>query len=178
MGVEETLSYMDFPREHWLRIRTTNALERILKEVRRRTRVVGAFPDGQSALMLVCARLRYVVSTEWGEKMYLNMKLMVRELEETNVNTAIPVGVSGGNRYFRDYLFENVYLRLTETQRAEILRLWRDEDVDLKKSERVARQAAKMFQKYIRTIQNIAATEEQEQEEGFRRHGGSTALHR
>ncbi|HEX9074730.1 MAG TPA: LON peptidase substrate-binding domain-containing protein [Anaerolineae bacterium] len=43
--------------------------------------------------------------------------------------------------------------------------LWRDEDVDLKKSERVARQAAKMFQKYIRTIQNIAATEEQEQEE-------------
>jgi hypothetical protein len=43
------------------------------KEVRRRTRVVGAFPDGKSALMLVSARLRYVASKEWGTKKYLNM---------------------------------------------------------------------------------------------------------
>jgi putative transposase len=78
-GIEETLTYMDFPREHWIRIRTNNALERILREVRRRTRVVGNFPDGRSALMLVCARLRYIVSTAWGDKRYLNMKLLIRE---------------------------------------------------------------------------------------------------
>jgi transposase-like protein len=58
-GVSETLSYMAYPREHWTRIRTNNSLERIMREIRRRTRVVGAFPDGHSALMLVAARLRH-----------------------------------------------------------------------------------------------------------------------
>ena len=48
-AVEETLTYYGFPEEHWRRIRTNNPLERILREIRRRTRVVGAFPDGQSA---------------------------------------------------------------------------------------------------------------------------------
>ena len=57
-GVAETLSYMSFPTEHWRQIRTNNPLERIMREIRRRTRVVGAFPDGRSALMLVAARLR------------------------------------------------------------------------------------------------------------------------
>ena len=73
-GIEETLSYMDFPYEHWLRIRTNNVIERLNREIRRRTRVVGAFPDGNSALMLVCARLRHVAGTQWGNKKYLNMK--------------------------------------------------------------------------------------------------------
>ena len=44
-----------------------------MREIRRRTRVVGAFPDGQSALMLVAARLRHVASTKWGTKRYLQM---------------------------------------------------------------------------------------------------------
>jgi putative transposase len=51
-GIEETLFYYLFPREHWRSLRTNNPLERFLREVRRRTRVVGAFPDGKSALML------------------------------------------------------------------------------------------------------------------------------
>lgn len=59
-GAEETLSHMAFPQEHWRCLRTNNPLERINREVRRRTRVVGAFPDGQSALMLVAARLRHI----------------------------------------------------------------------------------------------------------------------
>src|SRR5262249_55452653 len=66
LGVAETLSYMHFPREHWTRIRTNNPLERLNLEIRRRTRVVGTFPDGESALMLVAARLRYVAGTEGG----------------------------------------------------------------------------------------------------------------
>ena len=51
---------------HWRRIRTNNAIERLNREIRRRTRVVGTFPDGKSALMLVTARLKYVADSEWG----------------------------------------------------------------------------------------------------------------
>ena len=73
-GVEETLTYCDFPSEHWTRIRTNNVIERPNREIRRRTRVVGPFPDGNSALMLVCARLRHVAGTQWGNKKCMNMK--------------------------------------------------------------------------------------------------------
>ena len=72
--IEETLTYCDFPSEHWAKIRTNNVIERMNREIRRRTRVVGAFPDGNSALMLVCARLRHVAGTQWGCKKYMNMK--------------------------------------------------------------------------------------------------------
>lgn len=72
-GATETLSYYDFPSQHWRSLRTNNPLERLMREIRRRTRVVGAFPDGRSALMLVAARLRHVASTKWGTKRYLNM---------------------------------------------------------------------------------------------------------
>ena len=73
-GLEETLTYMDFPSEHWLRIRSNNVIERVNREIKRRTRVIGTFPDGQSALMLVFARLRHIASNSWGTKRYLNMK--------------------------------------------------------------------------------------------------------
>lgn len=73
-GAEETLTYADFPSEHWTRIRTNNVIERLNREIRRWTRVVGTFPDGDSALMLVCARLRHVAGTQWGNKKYMNMK--------------------------------------------------------------------------------------------------------
>jgi transposase-like protein len=73
-SVDETLEYMAFPREHWRKIRSNNAIERLNREIRRRTRVVGAFPDGHSALMLVCARLRYMENSMWGSKLYMNMK--------------------------------------------------------------------------------------------------------
>lgn len=75
-GIEETLTYMEFPSQHWLKIRTNNVIERMNREIRRRTRVVGTFPDGKSALMLVCARLRYVSGKEWGSKRYLCMKYL------------------------------------------------------------------------------------------------------
>ncbi len=81
-GCDETLSYMAFPREHWTRLRTNNVLERIMREIRRRTRVVGAFPDGQSALMLVAARLRHIAGTKWGTRRYLNMERLREPVEE------------------------------------------------------------------------------------------------
>ena len=71
-GVEETLQYFQFPSEHWRSLRTNNPLERVMREIRRRTRAVGAFPDGNSALILV-ARLRHIVGTHWGRKRYLDM---------------------------------------------------------------------------------------------------------
>jgi transposase-like protein len=83
-GITDTLTYYDFPDAHWRRIRTNNPLERILREVRRRTRVVGAFPDGNSALMLVAARLRHIAGTRWGTRRYLNMELL-KELEKGEV---------------------------------------------------------------------------------------------
>ena len=82
-GVTETLTYLDFTHGHWRSIRTNNILERLNREIRRRTRVVGCFPDGKSALMLVCARLRYVATKEWGTKRYLNMKHLY-EMEKEN----------------------------------------------------------------------------------------------
>ena len=75
-GYAETLAYTGFPREHWRRIRTNNAIERLNREIRRRTRVVGAFPDGKSALMLVTARLKYVAEGEWGSRRYLDVTLL------------------------------------------------------------------------------------------------------
>jgi len=64
-GIDESLTYMAFPRNHWTRIRTNNPLERMGREISRRTRVVGNFQDGRSALMLVSARLGYVAATQW-----------------------------------------------------------------------------------------------------------------
>jgi transposase-like protein len=76
--IEETLTYYHFPQNHWIRIRTNNPLERIMREIRRRTRVVGAFPDGNSALMLVAARLRHIATTKWGTRRYMNMDLLFK----------------------------------------------------------------------------------------------------
>jgi len=70
----ETLVYMDFPREHWRRIRSNNAMEPLNRESRRRTRAVGAFLDGHSALMLLCARLKYMQDSLWGQKTYYFMQ--------------------------------------------------------------------------------------------------------
>jgi len=73
-SVHETLTYYAFPDIHWHKIRTNNPLERIMREIRRRTRVVGAFPDGQSCLNLAAARLRYIAGTAWSAKCYMNMR--------------------------------------------------------------------------------------------------------
>jgi transposase-like protein len=91
-GVEETLTYMAFPREHRSRARTNNALERIMKEVRRRMRVVGAFPDGQSAPMLVAARLRHIAGTKWGTRRYLDMTRLRAPEEEAERSEAAAAG--------------------------------------------------------------------------------------
>jgi transposase-like protein len=85
-AVDDTLTYYDFPASHWIRIRTNNPLERILREIRRRTRVVGSFPDGHSALMLSAARLRHVAGTKWGTRRYLCMESLIQPMERDLVS--------------------------------------------------------------------------------------------
>ena len=85
-GIGETTTYLldDYPREHRRRIRTNNMIERLNREIRRRTRVVGSFPDGRSALMLICARTRYVTANEWSTRRYLDMSRFDDNLQEAN----------------------------------------------------------------------------------------------
>ena len=87
-SAHETLSFFNFPQTHWQHLRTNNPLERIMREIRRRTRVVGSFPDGESALMLVSARLRHIAGTRWGTRMYMSMERFNDEIEEEVLTTA------------------------------------------------------------------------------------------
>jgi putative transposase len=80
--VQFYLCCLRFPEEHWRRIRTSNPLERILREICRRTRVVGAFPEGQSALKLAAASPRHIAGTEWSTKRYLSMELLKDHAQE------------------------------------------------------------------------------------------------
>ena len=80
-GFAETLAYTEFPPDRWSQIRTSDGIERINREIRRKTRVVGTFPDGNSALMLVTARLKYIVEHEWGKRRYLDMSKL-EEMDE------------------------------------------------------------------------------------------------
>ncbi len=89
-GIEETLTYYAFPDKHYRQIRTNNPLERIMREIRRRSRVVGCFPDGQSALMLAAGRLRYIAGSRWGTRQYMNMeRLKELKQEQQEVSAAV-----------------------------------------------------------------------------------------
>ena len=85
-GIGETTTYLlpEFPDGHRRRIRTNNIIERLNGEILRRTRVVGGFPDGNSVLMLVCARIRYVTENEWSARRYLDMSRLDDSLVEAN----------------------------------------------------------------------------------------------
>jgi transposase-like protein len=86
-GIGETLTYYAFPDKHHRQIRTNNPLERLMREIRRRSRVVGCFPDGRSALMLAAARLRYIAATQWGTRRYMNMDRL-KELKQERQEAA------------------------------------------------------------------------------------------
>ena len=83
-SIGETLTYYAFPDGHWRKIRTNNPLERIMKEIRRRTKIVGAFPDGQSCLNLAAARLRHIASSHWCTRKYMTMAPLYAEKISTS----------------------------------------------------------------------------------------------
>ncbi len=69
-GIGDALTYLSFPGSHHTRIRTTNMLERLFKEVKRRTRVAGVFPDETSASTLA-TEIALRSSEEWALRRYL-----------------------------------------------------------------------------------------------------------
>jgi putative transposase len=71
-GIEDTLTYLRYPGSHHARIRTTNMLERLFREVKRRTRVVGVFPNEASASTLA-TEIALRSSEQWALKRYLTM---------------------------------------------------------------------------------------------------------
>jgi putative transposase len=86
--IEECLTYLAFPESHRRRIRTTNGLERLNQEIKRRTRVVRIFPNRESCLRLVSA-LAVEVSEEWVTgRRYLDMEELRehRRFEERETN--------------------------------------------------------------------------------------------
>lgn len=83
---EEILTVHQLPEAHWRHLRSTNLLERLSQEIKRRTRVVRIFPDEASCLRLVCA-LAIETNAEWLERVYLRV-------EETNVSEEVTVEVA------------------------------------------------------------------------------------
>jgi putative transposase len=77
-GFAAATQFYAFPREHWARIRSTNGLERLHGEVKRRTHSIGAFPDRDSALRLVTA-VALETAHVWADRRYLDMSLLKTE---------------------------------------------------------------------------------------------------
>jgi transposase-like protein len=77
-GFAAATQFYAFPPEHWVRIRSTNGLERLHGEVKRRTRSIGAFPDRDSALRLVTA-VALETAHVWADRRYLDMSLLKTE---------------------------------------------------------------------------------------------------
>ena len=75
-GVPAATTYFAFPAAHWRRIRSTNGLERLHGEIKRRTRAVGAFPDRASALRLITAVAVHTTAL-WGARLYLDVRQLV-----------------------------------------------------------------------------------------------------
>src|SRR5215212_3323140 len=82
-GIEDALTYLRYPSYHHVRIRTTNMLERLFREVKRRTKVVGVFPNETSASTLA-TEIMLRSSKEWTLKRYLSMEALFEAVENSN----------------------------------------------------------------------------------------------
>ena len=81
-GIDDALTYLGYPGSHHARIRTTNMLERLFEEVKRRTRVVGVFPNETSAATLA-TEIVLRSSEQWALKRYLTMDAL-KAVEKSN----------------------------------------------------------------------------------------------
>ena len=77
-GFSAATTFYQFPKAHWRRIRTTNSLERLHREIKRRTKAVGAFPDRASALRLITAVALHATAI-WGDRRYLDVSLLEKQ---------------------------------------------------------------------------------------------------
>jgi transposase-like protein len=86
-GFAAATQFYAFPSAHWKRIRSTNGLERLHGEIKRRIRAAGAFPDRASTLRLITAVALEATAT-WGQREYLNMRLLKTEEEKRQAKVA------------------------------------------------------------------------------------------
>ena len=82
-NVDEGLTVFDFPRSWWRRIRTINGLERLNREIRRRTRVVGIFPNEASAMRLISAVIAEIHEEWLTGRQYLNLAGWKKQVEKS-----------------------------------------------------------------------------------------------
>ncbi len=81
-GFAGATTFYAFPEPHWKKIRTTNGIERLHGEIKRRTKAVGAFPDRASALRLITA-VALNVTTKWSDRRYVDVSLLEnKELDQ------------------------------------------------------------------------------------------------
>jgi transposase-like protein len=86
-GFADATSFFAFPKEHWVKIRSTNGLERLHGEIKRRIRAVGAFPDRASALRLITA-VALEVTNIWDDRRYVDMTLLTNVSEDKEEQAA------------------------------------------------------------------------------------------
>jgi putative transposase len=92
---EAVLTYMDYPREHWAQIASTNPLERVNKEIKRRADVVGIVPNDEAVIRLVGA-LMLEQSDEWAvSRRYFSLESLAR-LADTHL-TQLPAMAAGAS---------------------------------------------------------------------------------
>ncbi len=77
-GFTAATQFYAFPQAHWPRLRTTNGLERLHGEIKRRIKAAGAFPDRASALRLVTA-VALKTTEVWSDRRYLDLSLLVTQ---------------------------------------------------------------------------------------------------
>ena len=85
---DDVLAYMSFPREHWTQIASTNPLERVNREVKRRADVIGIFPNDEAIVRLVGA-LMLETNDEWAvARRYMSLETLARVTDNSNVQAA------------------------------------------------------------------------------------------
>ena len=86
-GLGEALTYLDFPGVHQRHIKSTNVLERLIREVKRRTRVVGVFP-GEGSLVNLATVVMLRATEDWAFRRYMDMgPLWAAEEKPTKIAT-------------------------------------------------------------------------------------------
>jgi putative transposase len=81
----DVLAYMSFPRQHWTQIASTNPLERVNREVKRRADVIGIFPNDEAIVRLVGA-LMLETNDEWAvARRYMSLETLARVTDTPNV---------------------------------------------------------------------------------------------